>query len=216
MKGRKPLPEKKSKGRLFIVSAPSGAGKTTLCRKVVSSLPGLKFSVSFTTRQPRPGEINHRDYTFIRKEDFRMMADRGEFIEWAEVHAELYGTSKKRLEELMDSGYDVILDIDTQGAMQIKGRYKEGIYIFILPPSLEVLKERLEKRMTDSREEINKRIRTALSEIKTYTKYDYVIINRILENALREFEAIIISHRIRAEMIDPHWIEEQFFGQEEH
>lgn len=144
------------------------------------------------------------------------MADRGEFIEWAEVHAELYGTSKKRLEELMDSGYDVILDIDTQGAMQIKGRYKEGIYIFILPPSLEVLKERLEKRMTDSREEINKRIRTALSEIKTYTKYDYVIINRILENALREFEAIIISHRIRAEMIDPHWIEEQFFGQEEH
>jgi len=162
------LQEKKSKGSLFIVSAPSGAGKTTLCRKLVSSLPNLQFSVSYTTRQPRRGEVNDRDYTFINRQDFRLMADKGEFIEWAEVHGALYGTSRKRLEELLESGNDVILDIDTQGAMQIKERYKEGIYIFILPPSLETLKERLKNRMTDSKEEIGKRLGRAIAEIKTF------------------------------------------------
>jgi len=209
------LQEKKSKGSLFIVSAPSGAGKTTLCRKLVSSLPNLQFSVSYTTRQPRKGEVNDRDYTFINRQDFRLMADKGEFIEWAEVHGELYGTSRKRLEELLDSGNDVILDIDTQGAMQIKGRYKEGIYIFILPPSLETLKERLKNRMTDSKEEIGKRLGRAIAEIKTFDKYDYVIINDILEDALMEFEAVVISQRVSIKKINPLRIEESFLKQEE-
>jgi guanylate kinase len=209
------LQEKKSKGSLFIVSAPSGAGKTTLCRKLVSSLPNLQFSVSYTTRQPRRGEVNDRDYTFISREDFRLMADKGEFIEWAEVHGELYGTSRKRLEELLDSGNDVILDIDTQGAIQIKERYKGGIYIFILPPSLETLKERLKNRMTDSKEEIGKRLGRAIAEIKTFDKYDYVIINDILEDALMEFEAVVISQRISINKINPLWIEESFLKQEE-
>jgi guanylate kinase len=209
------LQEKKSKGSLFIVSAPSGAGKTTLCRKLVSSLPNLQFSVSYTTRQPRKGEVNDRDYTFINRQDFRLMADKGEFIEWAEVHGALYGTSRKRLEELLDSGNDVILDIDTQGAMQIKERYKEGIYIFILPPSLETLKERLKNRMTDSKEEIGKRLGRAIAEIKTFDKYDYVIINDILEDALMEFEAVVISQRVSIKKINPLWIEESFLKQEE-
>lgn len=209
------MQEKKSKGSLFIVSAPSGAGKTTLCRKLVSSLPNLQFSVSYTTRQPRKGEVNDRDYTFINSQDFRLMADKGEFIEWAEVHGALYGTSRKRLEELLDSGNDVILDIDTQGAMQIKERYKEGIYIFILPPSLETLKERLKNRMTDSKEEIGKRLGRAIAEIKTFNKYDYVIINDILEDALMEFEALVISQRVSIKKINPLWIKESFLKQEE-
>ncbi len=209
------MKEKKNRGSLFIVSAPSGAGKTTLCRQVVSSLPNLKFSVSYTTRQPRQGEVNDRDYTFISREDFRSMADRGEFIEWAEVHRELYGTSRKRIEELMDSGNDVILDIDTQGAMQVKEKWREGVYIFVLPPSLEILGKRLEKRMTDSTEEIGKRLKKAVSEIKTFPRYDYVIINEIFEDALKEFEAIIISQRASTKMINPLWVEEKFLKQEE-
>lgn len=204
------MQERKNRGILFIVSAPSGTGKTTLCKKLVSSLPNLKFSVSYTTRHPRPGEVNNRDYMFISRNEFMSMVDKKEFIEWAEIHRELYGTSKKRLEELIDSGIDVILDIDTQGAMQLKKRYGEGTYIFVLPPSIEVLRERLEKRMTDSKEEIEKRLRMAAVEIKSYHKYDYVIINNTLEDALKELGAIIISHRASTKMINPLWIEERF------
>lgn len=204
------MQEKKSRGSLFIVSAPSGAGKTTLCRKLVSALPDLKFSVSYTTRHPRPEEVNNRDYTFISRDEFNSMVDKKEFMEWAEIHGELYGTSKKRLEEIMDSGIDVILDIDVQGAMQIKGKYREGTYIFILPPSIEVLKKRLEKRMMNSKEEIEKRLEKAIFEIKSYHKYDYVIINDILEDALKDLEAIMISHRVRSKMINHFWIKERF------
>ncbi|MEW6416884.1 MAG: guanylate kinase [Nitrospirota bacterium] len=204
------MQERKNKGSLFIVSAPSGTGKTTLCRKLVSSVPDLKFSVSYTTRHPRPGEVNDRDYTFISRNEFMSMVDKKEFIEWAEIHGELYSTSRKRLEELIDSGIDVILDIDSQGAMQLKKKYGEGTYIFVLPPSIEVLRERLEKRMTDSKEEIEKRLEMAAVEIKNYHMYDYVIINNIFEDALKELEAIIISHRASTKMINPLWIEERF------
>jgi guanylate kinase len=209
------LQAKKSRGSLFIVSAPSGAGKTTLCTKVLSFTPNLHFSVSYTTRQPRSGEINDRDYTFISREDFKSMVEKAEFVEWAEVHGELYGTSRDRIETLMDSGKDVILDIDTQGALQIKEHYREGIYIFVLPPSFGILKTRLEKRETDSRNEINKRLRTALSEIKTYAQYDYVIINDIFEDALKELESIIIAQRASVNKINPLWIQETFLNQEE-
>jgi len=209
------LQEKRSRGRLFIVSAPSGAGKTTLCRNVVASLPQLKFSVSYTTRQPRPGETPGADYTFISREDFQSMIDRGEFIEWAEVHGERYGTSRQRLHELTCSGYDVILDIDTQGAMQIKEKHSEGTYVFVMPPSMEVLRQRLRNRMTDSLQEIEKRLKRSVAEIKTYPEYDYVIINDTLEKAVREFEAIILSYRARTETINPLWVEERFFKQEE-
>lgn len=206
----------KSKGSLFIVSAPSGAGKTTLCRHLIETLPNLGFSVSFTTRRPRPGEVNDRDYTFISREDFRSKADQGEFIEWAEVHGEFYGTSKKRVEALVAEGNDVILDIDTQGAMQIKRKFHDGIYIFVLPPSLQILRERLETRMTDSEQEIDRRFKRATDEIKTYQEYDYVIMNDNLDDAVRKFKAIIISQRSSIRKIDQQWIEEIFFKQEEH
>ncbi len=143
------------------------------------------------------------------------MIRKGEFIEWAEVHGAYYGTSSIRLKEIMESGNDVILDIDPQGAMQIRVKYREGVSIFILPPSMELLKQRLEERMTDSQEEMKKRLKTAISEIKTYSRYDYVIINDIFEKALKEFEAIIISHRVKMRMINPLWVKESFLKQEE-
>jgi guanylate kinase len=208
------LRTRKGRGSLFIVSAPSGAGKTTLCREIVSTFPDLKFSISYTTRKPRQGEVNDRDYTFVSRDRFLEMIAEGEFIEWAEIHEELYGTSRARIGEMLDAGNDVILDIDTQGAMQIRERMSGGIYIFILPPSMEILRKRLEERMTDAKEEIEKRLRHAAAEIKTYSQYDYVIINDILEDARKEFAAIIISHRVSNRMIDPLWIEERFLKQE--
>ncbi|MBI5188130.1 MAG: guanylate kinase [Nitrospirae bacterium] len=195
---------------MFIVSAPSGAGKTTLCKKLDSVLSNLRHSVSYTTRPPRPREVNNRDYTFIDEDAFRLMIERGEFAEWARVHGQLYGTSKKRLEELLNAGIDVILDIDTQGAMQIKEKYKEGIYIFILPPSMKALRERLEKRMANSKDEIELRLRKAVDEIKDYYKYDYVIVNDIFKEALKELEAIIISDRVSTKRINISWIEDSF------
>ena len=194
-----------------MVSGPSGAGKTTLYREAASSLPNLKHSVSYTTRRPRPGEVNDRDYTFINRDEFKGMIDRAEFAEWAEIHGKLYGTSKKRLEETMDSGIDAILDIDVQGAEQLKKKYKGGVYIFVLPPSLDALGERLQKRMVNSKEEIEKRLKVAAKEIKRYREYDYVIVNNILEDALKELSAIIISKRVSTERVDPQLIEMNFF-----
>ena len=194
-----------------MVSGPSGAGKTTLYREAASSLPNLKHSVSYTTRRPRPGEVNDRDYTFINRDEFKGMIDRSEFAEWAEIHGKLYGTSKKRLEETMDSGIDAILDIDVQGAEHLKKKYQGGVYIFVLPPSLEALEERLQKRMVNSKEEIEKRLKVAAKEIKRYREYDYVIVNNILEDALKELSAIIISKRVSTERVDPQLIEMNFF-----
>ncbi len=203
---------KKNRGSLFIVSAPSGAGKTTLCQKLSSILPNLQHSVSFTTRPVRLGEVNNRDYTFVRENVFRKMAKRGEFIEWAKVHGHLYGTSKKRLKEMLNKGINVILDIDIQGARQIKKKYADGVYIFILPPSMKVLKERLKKRMCNSKEEMEKRLKRAVEEIKEYKRYDYVIINNIFEDAIEELRAIISSEKTRTKNIDPLWVEKKFFS----
>ncbi len=202
---------KKNKGSLFVVSAPSGAGKTTLCQKLSSILPDLQHSVSYTTRPVRTGEVNNRDYTFVSGKVFRNMTDKGDFIEWAKVHGHLYGTSRKRLEEMLRKGISVILDIDTQGARQIRKKYDGGVYIFILPPSLEVLKERLNRRMSNSKQEIEERLRRAVEEIKDYKKYDYVIINDIFEDALEQLKSIVLLEKVRIKNIDPLWIEEKFF-----
>jgi len=142
------------------------------------------------------------------------MIERGEFLEWAEVHGELYGTSKERIEMLRDSGNDVLLDIDTQGAMKIKDISGEGVFIFILPPSLDVLKTRLDKRMTDSPDQIRMRLQKAISEIRRYDQYDYVIINDNFEEALKELASILIARRAHMQNINPLWVEERFFSQE--
>jgi guanylate kinase len=210
LKGKRMTGAKKSKGILFVVSAPSGAGKTSLCKSLVSTMRKLEFSVSMTTRAPRPGEVNDADYTFVSREAFHAMIGKEEFVEWAEVHGELYGTSKERLEAVMGSGKDILLDIDTQGAAQIREKHDEGVFVFVLPPSMEALRDRLMKRRTDSEETISRRLKTAVSEIRTYGAYDYVIINDIFQEALLEFKSIIAAERARSERIEPRWVEEAF------
>ena len=199
--------ERVNRGSIFVVSAPSGAGKTTLCKQIISILDNIKPSVSFTTRSPRVGEVPDEDYCFVSEAEFRTMIDRGDFVEWALVHGNLYGTSRRQMEELISAGYDVLLDIDTQGARQIRKFFNNGVFIFILPPSMTELKRRLEGRMSNSVDDMNRRLKRAVDEIKEYYIYDYVIVNDILENSLKKLEAIIIAERLRSSKIDPQWIE---------
>lgn len=198
---------KKSKGSLFIVSAPSGAGKTTICKKIMGAMDNVKTSVSYTTRRPRQGEVDNEDYSFISEKKFRGMIQKGEFVEWAEVHGKLYGTSRKRLEKIVNDGFDVILDIDTQGAEQIKKTYGNGVFIFILPPSMTELRDRLEKRMSNTKEDMERRLKRAIEEIRAYKIYDYVIVNDLLKSSLSKFESIIVAERQRSSKKDSAWIE---------
>ena len=195
-KKTKTIKEFQGNGELFIVSAPSGAGKTTLCRKLCAIVPRLKYSVSYTTRPRRKGEINNVHYTFISEKKFKDMIREEEFAEWAVVHGNLYGTSIRRLKELLKRGYDIILDIDVQGAVQMKRRIKDAVYIFVLPPSMKVLQKRLKFRRSDSAEQIKRRLEKAREEILSYRNYDYVIINNKLGKAARELESIILTRRL--------------------
>ncbi len=201
---------RKRRGNLFIVSAPSGAGKTSLCQKLSSVVSNIRHSVSYTTRPPRTGEVNDKDYTFVDVDEFHGMIEKGKFAEWAKVHGHFYGTSKRRLEALRGEGIDVILDIDTQGAAQIRNSYNDGVYIFIMPPSAHELRERLEKRMSNSPEEIELRLKRAREEVGEYKNYDYVIVNSDLNEALAELKAIVIAEDKRIERIDHQWVKETF------
>jgi guanylate kinase len=189
------------KGELFIISAPSGAGKTTLCRKLTAVVPCLKHSISYTTRARRKGERNNVHYTFISEKKFKAMIHKGEFVEWAVVHGNLYGTSIQRLRGLMKRGYDIIFDIDTQGALQMKRKMGEAVYIFILPPSMHVLKKRLTSRMSDTAGEIERRVKRAREEILSYRNYDYIVINDDLRKALKELESIVIAKRLKVDRV---------------
>jgi guanylate kinase len=202
--------QRKTKGSIFVISAPSGAGKTTLCKKIIRRDPNIRQSVSFTTRGPRKGEADGIDYSFIGKKAFQRMIERNEFIEWAEVHGNFYGTLRKRLEGLLRSGFDVLLDIDTQGARQIRNALDGGVFIFILPPSIKVLRERLQNRKSNTREDMERRLRRAAVEIKDYIMYDYVIVNDLLGDAVRRLEAVITAERLSSNRIDPKWIKDNF------
>lgn len=197
-------------GLLFVVSAPSGAGKTSLCRAITDSLENLTHSISYATRKPRPGEIDGRDYNFVSPERFQEMIQAGDFAEWAEVHGNLYGTSRRVLDDLHGKGIDVILDIDTQGAKQIKQKYDSAVYIFILPPSLDILEERLRNRNSDQEHEIKKRMGRAREEIKDYAMYDYLVVNRDFDRALTELRSIVTAERCRSKFADNAWIQEMF------
>jgi guanylate kinase len=197
---------RKARGSLFIVSAPSGAGKTTLCQQLTSRLPGIRQSVSFTTRPPRRGEVNDRDYTFIGEDEFRKLIADGEFLEWAKVHGNLYGTSRNRLEKLREEGNDVILDIDIQGARQVRAADGKGVSIFLLPPSVNVLRARLASRMSNSPEEIELRMKRAREEIMEYKNYDYVIVNDVFDEALEQLKAVVTAERARADRVNPEWV----------
>jgi guanylate kinase len=198
---------KKSRGTLFVVSAPSGAGKTTLCKKLLETMDDLTASVSFTTRKARSGEINGRDYSFISEKRFRRMIEDGDFVEWAEVHGNLYGTSRKRLEKIISRGGDVLLDIDVQGAAQIRKTGEKGLFIFILPPTMKELRARLLRRSSNTRQDMERRLKTAEDEIRAYKRYDYVILNDRLEQSLSELSSIIIAERLRSGRKDSDWIE---------
>ena len=197
---------RKKQGILFVVSAPSGAGKTSLCRAITDSLEQLNHSVSYTTRKPRPGEIDGRDYYFVSQDRFQEMIKAGDFAEWAEVHSNHYGTSRRVLDEVIAKGIDVILDIDTQGAKQIKPKYGTAVFIFIMPPSLEILEERLRNRRSDDENEIRKRMRRAHEEIKDYAMYDYIIVNRDFDRALTELKSVVVAERCRTHLINGSWI----------
>jgi guanylate kinase len=185
-------------GALFVVSAPSGAGKTTLCREARLRLPDLAYSVSYTTRAPRPGEIGGSDFHFVNEAEFRRLRDRGDFAEWATVHGNLYGTRASVLEAALADGQDILLDIDTQGAAQLRKRYPEAVLVFIVAPSLADLERRLRERRSDAAGDIARRMTRAREEIALWRQYDYLIVNRDLKEAAEQLTAIIVAERSRA------------------
>ena len=188
-----------NKGSLIVISAPSGSGKTSLANRALEEIPKLKFSVSHTTRKPRPGERNQVEYFFVSEEEFEEMIEQDTFLEHARVYGNYYGTSRAFVDEQLSVGYDVLLDLDVQGATQVKKSYPEAILVFVFPPSLEVLKTRLKNRGLDDPRIIDKRLRIAKEEIQCYTNYQYVIINRKIEESLVELKSIIQVSACRLE-----------------
>jgi guanylate kinase len=184
-------------GSLFIVAAPSGAGKSTLVNALLAQEPGIKLSISTTTRAPRPGEQHGREYFFTTAEDFVARADAGEFLEWAEVHGNYYGTSRLMVEQEMKTGTDILLEIDWQGARQVRKQFPTAAGIFILPPSIAALEERLYKRGQDEPHVITKRLLAAGGEIAHAPEFEYAIINEEFNVALSEMSAIVRATRAR-------------------
>ncbi|MCE5312920.1 MAG: guanylate kinase [Nitrospiraceae bacterium] len=207
-----PHTKRNTQGNLIVISAPSGAGKTSIRQGLCELMPEIKHSVSFTTRQPRQGEIDGVDYSFISKAEFMTMVETGDFLEWAEVHGNMYGTSKKRIEETRAQGFDMILDIDVQGARQVKAAIPDTVFVFILPPSLAELRQRLSFRNSDSEEVINRRLNKATAEIVEYINYNYVIVNDDLKGAIGELVSIVKAERARVSKINEDWIKENFLG----
>ena len=185
------------RGTLFVVSAPSGAGKTTLCREARLRVPHLAYSVSCTTRAPRLGEVDGQDFRFISRETFLAMRDRGELAEWASVHSNLYGTPARPLENALQDGRDVLLDIDTQGAAQLRQRYPEAVLVFVVAPSMAELEQRLRERRSDADQDISRRLARARDEIALWKQYDYLIVNRDVKEAIDQLMAVIQAERCR-------------------
>ena len=193
------------RGTLFVVSAPSGAGKTTLCREVRQRVPALAYSVSVTTREPRAGETNGVDFEFVDEGHFRKMIDAGAFAEHAVVHGHHYGTRASTLERALAAGTDVLLDIDTQGAARLKQHSPEAVLIFIVAPSMGELEQRLRERRSDKDDDIARRLRRAREEIALWRHYDYLIVNRDVKEALDQLEAIIAAERARTRRLTLHF-----------
>ena len=186
-------------GNLYVVAAPSGAGKTTLVRLLLEQEPDVHLSISYTTRAPRTGEQDGREYNFVEVAEFRAMIDRGEFLEWAEVHGNFYGTSKKWIADQLAAGHDVLLEIDWQGAQQVRVSFPEAIGVFILPPSMDELTRRLTGRGTDSADVISRRLAAAQAEMRHVGEFDYVIINDQLAQALDELRTVVRASRLSFE-----------------
>lgn len=195
--------KRKKQGLFIVISGPSGTGKGTIVQKLVEHNSNLWVSTSVTSRSPRGTEQNGVEYYFVSKEEFERRIQKNEFLEYAVVHnGDYYGTPKENIKKALEQGKDVLLEIDIEGALTIKEKIKEALFIFILPPSLEILKQRLEGRGTESKEKIDKRFKKAYQEINEVSKYNYAVVNDVLEEAVEEVEAILKAERCRVDRIE--------------
>lgn len=182
-----------SKGKLFVISGPSGAGKGTIIKGLMSQIEDVKLSVSATTRNPRPGEIDGVNYYFVELDEFQKMIDNGEFLEYARVYENFYGTPKEKVLNQLDAGYDVILEIDIQGAMNVKKAFPKAVFIFILPPSMTELRRRITGRGSETKEVIDLRMSKALGELSYMDQYDYCVVNGEVQEAVNRVKSIIVA-----------------------
>ncbi|HLL71038.1 MAG TPA: guanylate kinase [Pyrinomonadaceae bacterium] len=185
------------RGILFVISSPSGGGKGTLIRRILTHMPRLGYSVSWTTRAPRQGETNGRDYHFVTHEEFNAARERGEFLEWAVVHGNLYGTSLKVVERELAAGRDIVLEIDVQGAATVRSAGIEAVSIFILPPSFEILRRRLTGRQSENSDALALRLRNSRGEVEHYRDFDYLVLNDDVERAATQLASIVYAERAR-------------------
>ena len=190
------------KGNLIVISGPSGAGKGTICKALFEREDNLYISVSATTRSPREGEVDGVNYYFLTQEEFKKKVDNNEFLEWAEVHGNYYGTPKFNVEEMINEGKNIILEIDVQGALNVKKNCEDGVFIFILPPSMEELKRRIIARGSETPESLIKRFKTAYEEINYISKYNYAVVNDDLEEAVKKVQNILYAEECRVNNID--------------
>lgn len=191
----------KNKGVLIVISGPSGAGKGTICKALLEKHKDIHLSVSATTRDPRQGEVHGVNYYFLNKEEFLKKVEEDDFLEWAEVYGNCYGTPKSNVKELLDAGKDVILEIDIQGALKVKENTEEGVFIFILPPSMEELKQRIINRGSETPESLMRRFNSAYQEINYISKYNYAVVNDTVENAVNKIENILTAEKCRVDRI---------------
>jgi len=192
----------KKTGSLIIISGPSGVGKDTICKEVLNRNNNLVLSVSMTSREKRIGEVEGKDYYFVSREEFEKRVKNNELLEYATVHGEYYGTPKKEVIDRLEKGIDVILTIDIQGALNIKEMYKDGIFIFVMPPDMKTLRDRLINRRTESIDKVISRFTTAYKEINEVTKYNYVVVNDKLEEAISKVEAILLASKCSVSRIE--------------
>lgn len=191
-----------TKGNLIILSGPSGVGKSTVCRALLAESNNLVLSISATTRQPRPGELDGREYFFYSPEKFAEALKQNAFLEWAEVFGNYYGTPRAYVEKVLAQGQDCLLEIDVQGALQVKAQWPEGIFVFLVPPSQEELKKRITLRATENEVERQKRLNQAQIELSYLSEYDYLVVNDDLAAAVKKLQAIIIAERCRLSRLD--------------
>ena len=185
------------RGLLIVVSGASGTGKGTVCKKILADLPEVAYSISATTRKPRPGEIDGKEYYFLSVDEFKAWIAEEKFLEYAEVYGNFYGTPLNKIEERLNRGEDILLEIDVQGALNVKRKCPDGVYIFLLPPSLEELKNRIEGRGTENPESLARRLKNAVAEIKIGLEYDYAVVNDTIDNAAEQIKAILTAERLK-------------------
>ena len=186
-----------TRGLLIVVSGASGTGKGTVCKKILDDLPEVAYSISATTRTPRPGEVDGKEYYFLSVDEFQAWIADGKFLEYANVYGNFYGTPLNKIEERLNRGEDILLEIDVQGALNVKRKCPDGIYIFLLPPSLAELRSRIEGRGTETPESLSRRLKNAVAEIKVGLEYDYVVVNDTIDNAAAQIKTILAAERLK-------------------